>query len=97
MTTMAELTGRVGFAHPTSRKSVKQRVVAIELMAMVGLVVSLVIAVTAVSIGIAHAGTLGVITDSDNGPFAVAVFLGLVMAGMGGLTALMARERTPPK
>jgi hypothetical protein len=78
--------------------SVKQRVVAVELMAMVGLVVSLVIAVTAVSIGIAHAGTLGAIADAaDNGPFAVAIFLGLVMAGMGGLTALMARERTPPK
>jgi hypothetical protein len=94
---MAELTETVGFAHPTARVSVKQRVAAVELMAMVGIVVSLVVAVTAVSIGIARADTLKAVTDGDNGPFAVAVFLGLVMAGMGGLTALMARERTPPK
>jgi hypothetical protein len=94
---MAELAGTVGFAQPAARVSVKQRVAAIELMAMVGLVVSLVVAVTAVSIGIARAETLKAVAHGDNGPFAAAVFLGLVMAGMGGLTALMARERTPPK
>jgi hypothetical protein len=92
---MPELNGRVGFTHPTARKAVKQRVVAIELMAMVGLAVSLVIAVTAVSIGIARADTLGTMTGSDNGAFAVALFLGLVMAGMGGLTALVTIERAP--
>jgi hypothetical protein len=97
MTTMAELIERFGFAHPRARTSVKQRVAAIELMAMVGLVVSLVIAVTAVSIGMARAETLGDIHGHDSGAFAVALFLSLLLAGMGGLTALAARERTPPK
>jgi hypothetical protein len=62
----------------------------------VTLVVSLVIAATAVSIGIARADTLGPMAESGSGRFALTVFLGLVIAGMGGLTAAMLRERPSP-
>ena len=92
---MAELTERVGFTHPHAGMSVKQRVVAVQLMAMVGLVVCLVIAVTAVSIGVARAETLGAFADRGSTSFAVALLLSLMFAGMGGITAVMARERTP--
>jgi hypothetical protein len=56
MTTMAELTGRVGFASPiTEQKFFKRRHAGIELIATVALAISLVIAATAVSIGMARA------------------------------------------
>jgi len=91
-------TGKTGFNHPTSCRSLlKQRIVSIELMATAALAVSLVIAMTAVTIGIARADTIGAITDGKNGPFAVALFLGLVLAGMGGLTALVTATRTQPE
>jgi len=60
------------------------------------LAVSLVIAVTVVSIGIARADTLVPIADSSGGRFAFAVLVALVIAGMGGLTAAMVRDGTHP-
>ncbi|HEY5597253.1 MAG TPA: hypothetical protein VIK47_00485 [Kiloniellales bacterium] len=60
------------------------------------LVVSLVIAVTAVSIGIARADTLVPLADSGGGRFALAVLVALVIAGVGGLTAAMARDESHP-
>jgi hypothetical protein len=53
---MTELTGMVGFASPISQKTFsKRRRVGVELFATVALAVSLVIAATAVSIGMARA------------------------------------------
>jgi hypothetical protein len=66
------------------------------LVTTAALSVSLVIAITAVSIGIARADALGQFADSGGGRWALAVFLGLVIAGMGGLTAAMVREKEPP-
>ena len=64
----------------------------------VTLVVSLVVAATAVSIGIARADTLAPIAGSGGGRLALAVFLGLVIAGMGGLTAAMVHDgERPPR
>jgi hypothetical protein len=84
--------GRVGFDPPIAGQTfLNRRVVAVELMTTAALAVSLVVAVTAVSIGIARADTLRTITDGDRGPFAAALFLGLLIAGAGGLIALMAR------
>jgi hypothetical protein len=65
------------------------------LVVTVALAVSLVIAATVVSIGIARADTLGPIGESD-GRFTLAVVLGLVIAGVGGLTALLVRGHTSP-
>jgi hypothetical protein len=61
------------------------------------LVVSLFVAATAVSIGLARADTLGPIADSGSARFALASFLGLVLAGMGGLTAFVIRDETQPR
>jgi hypothetical protein len=50
-TTMAELTGRPGFAPRTEKTQTRRRAVAIELVATMTLTVSLIVAATAVSIG----------------------------------------------
>jgi len=56
---MTELTGTVGFASPnTARTFSKRRILGIELLATVALAISLIIAATAVSIGMARAQAL---------------------------------------
>jgi hypothetical protein len=95
---MIELTGKAGFTSPIVDKTFsKRRNFRVELFATVALAVSLVIAVTAVSIGMARAQALGAGGNSDRAPFAIAVFFGAVMAGMGGLTAIVASERQTPR
>jgi prepilin signal peptidase PulO-like enzyme (type II secretory pathway) len=95
---MTELTGKAGFASPVSTKRITRcRILGVELFATLALVVCLIIAATAVSIGMARAQALATIDRHDHTPFAVALFFGAVMAGMGGLTAMVAGERqTPP-
>lgn len=66
------------------------------LVTTVTLVVSIVIAATVVSIGIARADTLVPIADSGGGRLALTLLLGLVIAGMGGLTAAMVRAGNNP-
>ena len=62
------------------------------------LVLSLVVAFTAVSIGIARADTLAPLGDLGGGRFAFAALLGLIIAGMGGLTAAMVQDKAfPPR
>jgi hypothetical protein len=62
------------------------------------LVVSLVIAFTAVSVGIARAGTLAPFGGSGSGRLALAMLVGFAIAGMGGLTAaLVHNEKFPPR
>jgi hypothetical protein len=94
---MTELTGKVGYASPVSTKRITRcRIVGVELIATVALVVCLIIAATAVSIGMARAQALASIGRHDHAP-AVALFFGAVMAGMGGLTAMVAGERQTPR
>ena len=69
---------------------------AASIVTTISLVVSLVIAVTAVSIGIARADTLVPLADSGGGRLALAMLVALVIAGMGGLTAVMVRDGTHP-
>ena len=53
---MDELTARVGFVSPTTEKTIaKRRHAGVQLIATVALAVSLIIAATAVSIGMARA------------------------------------------
>ena len=62
----------------------------------VTLVLSLVIAFTAVSIGIARADTIVPFGGGGNGRLALAMIVGVVIAGMGGLTAaLMHNDKVP--
>jgi hypothetical protein len=62
----------------------------IELVATAALALSTVVALTAVSIGIARADAFGSSSDPATAPLAVALFIGLVLSAMGGLTAIMA-------
>ena len=94
---MTELTGKVGFASPVSeRRLSRRRILGVELIAAVALTVCLIVAVTAVSIGMARAQALATIDRHDHTPFVVALFFGALMAGMGGLTAIAASERQTP-
>jgi hypothetical protein len=62
------------------------------------LVLSLVVAFTAVSIGIAHAGTLMPFGGGGSGRLALAMLVGVFIAGMGGLTAAFVHnDKFPPR
>jgi hypothetical protein len=62
---MTRLTGMVGFASPIAEKTLsRRRRLGIELLATAALTVSLLIAVTAVSIGMAHAQVLHSISSN---------------------------------
>ena len=58
---------------------------------------SLVVAFSAVSIGIARADTLMPFGGSDGGRLALAMLLGVVIAGMGGLTAALVHSEGFPQ
>jgi hypothetical protein len=97
MPTMSEFRREVGFASPAAdSKSVKRRHAAVELMATVALGVSLIIAVTAVSIGAARAQVIGAVGQGTGTSLAIAAFVVLVaVGGIGGLRLMAVRERTP--
>jgi hypothetical protein len=79
-----------GFMAPANRTlgSENRSVALAELVASLALVLSTLIAATAVSIGIAHADVAGNVIDNEGGVFAIALVLGLLFIGMGGLTIL---------
>jgi F0F1-type ATP synthase membrane subunit a len=83
-----------GIEHATSdAPAPKHRPVAsVELIATLALALLTLIAVTTVSVGIARADVFGVHADTDAAPYAIALFIGLLLSAMGGLTALMAAE-----
>jgi F0F1-type ATP synthase membrane subunit a len=84
------------FQHATPDAAApKHRPVAtVELIATVALALSTLVAVTVVSIGIARADVFGARADVDAAPFAIALFIGLLLTTMGGLTVLMTSEPT---
>lgn len=96
---MTALNGReVGFTSPAIQQKFSIRRTGIELAATVGLAVALVVAATAVSIGVARAEKLGGVAHHNGFPIAIAaVGLGVVMAGWGGLSALVAHDTTLPR
>ncbi len=68
----------------------KQRSIAlVELITTAALALSTAIAVTAVSIGIARAEGVGAVTLGDGTPWAIALSMALLLAAMGGLTAVV--------
>jgi glycerol uptake facilitator-like aquaporin len=85
----------IGFQHPIrSRRPLTPRNVAFaELIMTFALVVSIVVAATAVGIGIARADVAGrFVADGAAGTIGIAIFLGLLIAGMGGITAAVTRH-----
>jgi hypothetical protein len=84
----------IGFQHPARNARLKtmRKIACAELLMTITLVLSIAIAATAVSFGIARADTLGAIVEGRNGMLALAAFLALFIAGMGGITAAVTRE-----
>ena len=81
-----------GCGHETPSASKQRSIAFVELMTTAALALSTAVAVTAVSIGIARADVMGAVAKGDSTPFALAVFIGLLLSGMGGLTAIMASD-----
>ena len=88
----------LGFAAPANcGRSHGRRIAALaELIATAALALSTAVVATVVSIGMARANPAGVIVENEGGVFVVALLLGLVFVGMGGIAALMlAGGRSP--
>lgn len=79
---------RVGFQPPRDRARTKRVRAFAELITSAALVLSIAVAATAVSIGIARAGTPGG-NAAGNDTIGLAILIGAVIAVMGVLTAVM--------
>ena len=79
-----------GFMPPTHSNlgSEQQTAALAELVASMALAICTLVAATVVSIGIAHADVASNVIDNEGGLFAIALVLGLLFIGMGGLTML---------
>jgi uncharacterized membrane protein YuzA (DUF378 family) len=75
---------------PAKRVLGRQRrnVVIAELVTTIALALCTLVAVTVVSVGIARADVVGNVIDNESSLFAIALLLGLLFIGMGGLTIL---------
>src|SRR5690348_13137942 len=84
-----------GFIPPAGRKLGRQRRVAAvaELVAGIGLALGTIIAATVVTAGIARADVATDVVGHEGSVFAVALVLGLLFIGMGGLTVLSLPRR----
>lgn len=87
-----DLTEAVGFVHRSNRQGAGA-VRPVELIATVALALCTLVAVTAVSIGMARADSLAGIAESDGATLAIGIVIALLLSGMGGLTAMMAKGR----
>jgi hypothetical protein len=86
---------RSGFA-PRHRALGSSTIMA-ELVATAALALSITVAATAVSIGIARANGLGAIATDGGARLAAVTVIGLLLAGLGGVTALAALRSVPAK
>jgi len=78
-----------GFQHPVDRPLGGGRTVVLtELFASLALALCTLIAATVVSVGIARADVVSNVIDNESGLFAIALLLGLLFIGVGGLTIL---------
>lgn len=87
---MRRHTQSAGFMPPAERVLGRERrnVVIAELITTIALALCTLVAVTVVSVGIAHADVVGNVIDNESSLFAIALLLGLLFIGMGGLTIL---------
>jgi hypothetical protein len=89
-----------GFTPPSGHAlgGVRRTVALAQLLATVGLALSTIVAVTAVSIGVARASVAGNVIDNEGSVFTVALVLGVVLfIAMGGLTAFTLPGHRPKK
>jgi hypothetical protein len=66
----------------------------VELIATLALALSTLVAVTAVSIGIARADAIVPAASSDAASLAIALLVGLLVGAMGTFTTIMAQARS---
>ncbi len=83
----------VGFVPPANRKlGTEQLTVAIaEFVASLSLAVSILVVV---SVGMAHADVVSGVIDNEGGVFAMALLLGLLFIGTGGVTFISLPHHT---
>lgn len=88
---------RTGFAPPPGHALGRERrtVAVAELVASVGLALSTLIAVTAVTMGVARASGVGDVIENEGSIFAIALILGALFVAMGGLTVLTLPSQRP--
>jgi hypothetical protein len=88
-----------GFTAPNHRAPGSERRTAAlaELVAIVGLALSTIVAATVVSVGIARANVAGNVIDNEGSLFTVALLLGLIFIAMGGLTVFTLPGHKPKK
>jgi len=88
-----------GFTAPNGRALGNERrtVALAELVAIVGLALSTIVAATVVSVGIARANVVGNVIDNEGSLFTVALLLGLIFIAVGGLTAFTLPGHKPKK
>ena len=88
-----------GFTAPNTRAFGNERrtVALAELMTIVGLALSTIVAATVVSVGIARANVVGNVIDNEGSLFTVALLLGLIFISMGGLTVFTLPGHKPKK
>ncbi|MBI3703100.1 MAG: hypothetical protein HY244_04415 [Rhizobiales bacterium] len=79
-----------GFTAPPDRTlgQERRRVAVASLIASAALAFATVVVATVVSVGIARANVVGNVIDNESGLFALALLLGVLFIGMGGLTVL---------
>jgi hypothetical protein len=85
-----------GFTPPSGRGLGREgrRVALAELLAIVGLALSTIVAATVVSVGIARANVAGDVVGHEGSVFGVALVLGLLFLAMGGLTIFSLPHRS---
>jgi hypothetical protein len=81
---------RSGFTAPAGHALGRERwrIAVASLIASAALAFATVLVATVVSVGMAHADVVDNVIDNEGGLFAVALLLGLLFIGMGGLTIL---------
>lgn len=89
---MRKLVKGTGFTAPQGRP-LNRYTRMVELAAAAGLVLSTVVALTAITVGAAHAGVVDGVVGNEGSVFTVALLLGLLFIAIGGLS-LMPSSRT---
>jgi hypothetical protein len=84
----------IGFHHPdrNARPLTKRKLAVAHLLMTAVLVICIVVAVTAVAIGSARAETFSALAHGREGIVPLAMLIGLLIAGIGGITAALVRR-----
>jgi small-conductance mechanosensitive channel len=87
----------IGFHHPdrNARPLTKRKLAVAHLLMTAVLVICIVIAVTAVAIGSARAETMSALAQGREGVVPLALLIGLLLAGIGGMAAVIVRNPQP--